>query len=404
MKKAALVLLFAVMVFVFVALEGNVPGTTYAGASPLNTGWDGTSNMVELLSMIGERVIIVEDWDSLAGATVNAGSEYCNVIVVVSPEKPFNDVELNVMRELVLNKSYCLIVLDEGPYGNQVLKFLKVPLEIRGYEYIVDEEGSYVVWGTIEVYGARLRVAFAYASPVRVHDNKTCRYVGYVDGIPIGALCRLSNSSVLVLGDGTLATNSALTPLNEYNPYTLLLRGIISEVCRGIGTTRGKVFLVEGSKYNARILTPREVLASDMPFSEKLKLLINPARYTYQLIVTIERETCFFTCLNVAALIVMIMLVVRLRRRGNSKVEEGKGIIGYSWYGLPIPLIRSLCSETRICPEEFSCTSKKKITRKCKKIVQEKIVSERELRRRIVKTLFIQLYGAEVLGENEVIL
>lgn len=405
MKKAiSLLLLFIAVIFALIALEGNVPGTTHAGASPLNTGWDGTSNMVELLSKVGDKVVIVKDWGRLNEFIANASNEYCKTIVLVSPEKPFNTAELSAIRELVLNRNFCLIILDEGPHGNQVLDALEAPLEIEDYGYIVDEEGSYIVWSAIEVYGRSLRVALAYASPIRVHDNETCKYIGYANGIPVGALCKLDNSSILVIGDGSIVTNSALTPLNEYNPYTVVFRGVINEVCKNINTTRGKVFLVEGSKYNVRVLTPFEILASNMPFSEKLKLLFNPARYLYQLIVAVEEEANSLMCLNVAVLITTVVLVVRLSRKSHSEVKEEKSVTEHPWYRLPIPLIKSLCTETGICPEEFSCISKKRIAKECKEMVYKRIVVDKELRKRIIKAQLMQLYGVKVLSENEVIL
>lgn len=405
MRKITIIVLLIILLFALIALEGSVPGLTYRGASPLNRSWDGSSHMVELLSAMSDKVVIVKDWGALDESSVGAEDGDCKAIIIVSPEKPYTDVELSTIRKLVLSENFRLILLDEGGFGNQVLEALKVPVEIEEYSYLTSGNGSYTVWGVVEVYGSSLNLAFAYVAPVKVRSEELCRYVGYVNSTPIGALCELGATSILVIGDGSIVTNSALTPLSEYNPYVMFLDNVVNEVCRSVSATRRKVFLIDASKYYARILTPLEIMASDSPLGEKLRVLLNPARYIYQLVTIIE-ESSGSLSLYFAVLVAMVTLTVHLYRKSREKRVEMSPIdhISYSEYALPIPIIKNVCLETSICPKEFECVLKKIATRKCKRAIYEKISADRELRKKVVKALLSQLYGTRVLDENEVIL
>ncbi|MEM4848690.1 MAG: hypothetical protein QXM55_03550, partial [Ignisphaera sp.] len=134
MKLRHLIILLVLSIVLFSALETQREGLMHSGASPYNTRWDGTSNFIKLLSYFS-RVEIVNSWISLD--LENYINNYsCRIIFIISPEQSFSQSEINTITNLVKNNSFNLIILDEGPYTNDIIKALGLPIFIDAFKYI----------------------------------------------------------------------------------------------------------------------------------------------------------------------------------------------------------------------------------------------------------------------------
>ncbi|MEO3993222.1 MAG: DUF4350 domain-containing protein [Desulfurococcaceae archaeon TW002] len=252
-----------VVIFLMALLVEPFPvGVVLSGASPNNTGYDGTSRLKELLEDLGYDVRLVDSWIL---AQLYPSFSSCSIVLIVSPEKPFTPDEVGVIAWLVKSGSG-LVIADEGIYSNAVLEALGSNVRISG-EY-VSFGGSYVFHGIVNVSGSETLLYFAYASRVKSSDGVVVAYRG---NVVLGVRTNVGGRPVYVFGDGSVMTNAALTSLSLENPYARLIKEVFSSIC-----SDGIVY-VDSSKYGLRPLTTSELMSSD--FTYFIAALSNPFRY-----------------------------------------------------------------------------------------------------------------------------
>ncbi len=263
-KSTAYLLTF--MFLIALSLEPLLIGVKYSGASPDNMDYDGTSNLVRFLRMWGYNAYVVKSWDFLTRPDIGGA---CNVLMIISPEKPYHSYELSMIEELVLKGTH-VIVADEGTYSNAVLSVLKSHVRISNTRVYV---GSEEVFETIvEVDKVKHSVYFAYASALNVTGGKV-KVLSEVNGFKVVVEEDLSRSKLLVIGDGSIFTNAALTIPSSINPYVRFLNSILKHLCGDKLPT----VLIDGSKYSLKPESlPRLITFGNISYLTAA--LINPLR------------------------------------------------------------------------------------------------------------------------------
>lgn len=260
--RAALSKLVVVVFLVALLAEPFPVGVVLSGASPRNTGYDGTSRLRELLESLGYDIVLVDSW---VLALLQPSFSSCRIVVIVSPEKPFTPDEVSAIAWLVKSSSG-LVVADEGVYSNAVLEALGSDVRVSG-EY-VSFGGSQVFHGIVNVSGVDALVYFAYASSVKRGSGVVVAYRG---NVVLGVKTSVGGKPAYVFGDGSIMTNAVLNPLSLENPYVRFVREVFSSICSG-----GVVYL-DSSKYGLRPLTTSELMSSDIAYF--VAAVSNPFRY-----------------------------------------------------------------------------------------------------------------------------
>ncbi len=245
-------------------LEPNTTGLTYVGASPLNSRWDGTSALANILtSNLSMRTVIVLDWEHVV---LPRGK---GMVFLISPTKPLSRQEVERICKLV-REGYVLVVADEGVYSNAVLEALEVPIRVEGKVLLVNESPTFVV--PVKIHGESVSVGFAYASPLKVWGD--AKVIAVAGGAPVAAVYR-GAVTAYVFGDGTIFTNAALTPPSNLNPYVRLLTLLKADA----GNV--SVSIIDAKPYVLRPESLPELLSSGQPAPKVVAAIINPYRYYY---------------------------------------------------------------------------------------------------------------------------
>ncbi len=244
--------LLAVILLLPLAVEREAAYRSPSGASPLNAGPDGTSELVEALSEQGYAVVVVDSWtDELRHL------DPC-LLVVVSPELPYSDRELEVIRRLA-ESGVNVLVADEGAHSNRILEHLGVPARISGRAVLA--KGEQVFQATIRVGGVELDVVYAYPSAVDARGD--VEVVARAGSDVLAVAYDAGSHRVLVVGDGTILTNALLRPRNALNRnFVFALHAVRSMCPAGAGAV-----LVEGSKYPLR---PPQFSGAETPLAAYL--------------------------------------------------------------------------------------------------------------------------------------
>ena len=259
-------LLFVAAFLLALMLEPNTAGLTYVGASPLNSGWDGTSALVNILtSNLSLKTVIILSWEHV---TLPEGK---GIMFLISPTKPLSRQEVEGICRLV-RKGYVLVVADEGVYSNAVLEALGVPIRIKGKVLLVNGSPTFVA--PVKMRGENVSVEFAYASPLKVWGN--AKAIAVAGGSPVAAVYE-GAITAYVFGDGTIFTNAALTPPSNLNPYVRLLTLLVADA----GDV--SVAIIDAEPYVLRPESLPELLGEGQPPSKVVAAMINPYKYYYML-------------------------------------------------------------------------------------------------------------------------
>lgn len=388
MKLKHLALILALAVVVFLALETQREGLMHSGASPYNTRWDGLSNFVRHLSSFGS-VEIVDDWVNLN--IKNYMNYSCRIIFLISPEQSFSQTEINTITTLVKDESFNLVIMDEGPYSNDLMKTLGLPIWIDAFKYVdVFRQRQRIAGaapGFIELDQVYY-VLFSFVSPVNVGNTSNCKRVAYtVEGGVVGALCEIRKSSVLVIGDGSIAINAVVPSPPAKNVYSDVIRGVVSLVCKG---NRSFLSLVDASKYSLRVLTFSELLEEGYSGIESLMLTLNPFRYLYPYLQ--DKELYLLTGFSIAttAFFAVVATHVSRKRRWETIEETSRRIYivfpGYS--RTAVEILVNLCRSHDKCVKEVPCVLRK-INDRCIKQINSYISRNRDFRRKILEKILL---------------
>lgn len=333
-RKGFTLFLFIIAFLLALMLEPNTAGLSYVGASPLNSEWDGTSALVNILSRnLSMRTAVVLDWGHV---TLPKGK---GIVFLISPTKPLNEQEVKGISELV-REGYVLIVADEGVYSNAVLEALNIPIRIEGQELIINGSPSFTV--SISVGGENVSVEYAYASPLKVWgDAKVLAIAGHT---PVAAVYR-GPITVYVFGDGTIFTNAALTPPSPLNPYVKLLT-LLEVSVRG-----ATVAVIDAEPYVLKPESLSELLSSGQPAPKIVAALINPYRYYYVLLTSYNEAPSVTTFVMSITASVLLAYVINatLRTLRNFGEVRVPGLAREPRLGKPdsawVDLMRRACLE-----------------------------------------------------------
>lgn len=401
MKPRYIAIALILGVIVLLALETHREGVSYSGASPYNTRWDGVSNLVEQLKSVGNiDVVIVENWVNQVNLLTDSYS--CGIIFLVSPEKSFTSSEVEVISKLVIDKRYNLVILDEGPNSNSILKTLGMPVGIEAYKYVESlkrlsiydqykqlRQTSDLTPGFVELNGKVYYILFSYVSPVTIGNNSSCSRAAYVvGGITVGAICRGKvGGSVLVIGDGSIAVNAVIPLPPGKNLYTNFINGVIEDLC--LGTEGRKLVLLDASKYSLRVLTFVELVNDGYDVLTALALTLNPFRYLYVYTKDVNMYTLSFLSLSSAVILATVYRFTILRKGRGYEVSKEFYIVVPGYGRVVVDFIEKLCKSDSQCVKEVPCVLKKVTGKKCIQQLSEYMTRNRGFRRKVVETLLL---------------
>ncbi|MEZ0290610.1 MAG: hypothetical protein ABWJ42_05920 [Sulfolobales archaeon] len=109
--------------------QGPPTARIYLGASPLNTGPLGVSDLYIRIKEEYPRTIIVSDWSRVT--LISACSRA--VLILISPEKPYTTRVLESVKKVSDNcDNFNLLIADEGNYSNKLLELFDSSIRING--------------------------------------------------------------------------------------------------------------------------------------------------------------------------------------------------------------------------------------------------------------------------------
>jgi len=256
-NKVLLAAVLSILLILPLAVEKDLGTRIPSGASPFNTGFEGTSELVRTLNDSGFNVTIVRSWSSDLRKLSPC------LIIVVSPELPYSSSELSLIRGLVSSGSNILIA-DEGTYSNSILEYLGAPVRISGKVLLVGDGAVFTA--NTKVGSIELNVVYAYSSSINLLEtmDSSIEVIARVDRDVLAVVYKTASYSAVVVGDGTILTNALLNPRNVLNHNYVFAYHMVKNMCLS-GTV-----LVEGSKYE---LKPYPVLGVEVPIIAYLHTL-----------------------------------------------------------------------------------------------------------------------------------
>ena len=268
----------------------------------------------------------------------------------------FSQEELSTISHLVLESRAKVVILDEGPYGNQVLEALGLPVRINAFNYITSLNNSGIVYGYANVNGRLFYIAFAYVSPVTILDNSSCRPIAYANNFIVGADCHENDIEAVVFGDGSIATNAVFNSSSQ-NIYRAMFSTLIEYLCKN---TSHRTFFVDASKYSLRLLSFKELV--DLYGIEKaVAIYINPARYLHLTVYALSNQLA----MQISLLPIVIVFLYSIAKFKRGEARESFLETKTSVLKTRIEILRSVCLYHRDCIEKLPCVAKQKMSRRC---------------------------------------
>ncbi len=367
------------LLLVAIALQGLEPrflGLSYSGASPLNPRWDGTTELVKLARRLGYEVHIVHSWLLYL---FQAPRRSCGIAVLVSPERPLPPIELASLSSLIRAFGYNLIVADEGPYSNPLLRSLGIDVEID-----VSHMLPSIVIAEARIGEKSMQLVLDYASPLTLGSRASsiCREIVMRGDKVLGVLCKAERSNIIVLGDGTLFTNAALSVGMVLNPNVRFLELLLRKLCPG-----GGVLAIDASSYLPRIASVSELEDMGLRGSRLLRAVVAPSRVLkpamYGTSLSIETSTGASVLASLIVVLTILRVVSRVAPRGRAPIRIS---------AKPSALMKSLAMLASLCEKEgidiCSAISKSFPRRKISiDRVENLLRSDVEVRRRILEAI-----------------
>jgi hypothetical protein len=346
-----------VLIAVIALLEEGPPRILlYIGPSPLNTGPIGTSALYYSIKQFYLNTHIVLDWSMAEGFL--GGLCGRAIIIIVSPEVPYSDKDLEYMKRIVSSCSeVSFLIADESVVSNEILRFFGSSIRITGSIILNVDRSFYPEAELKTLWGWEDRVLLDIPSKILVGNGSA---LGYIDSgilitgsnfilesdIVVSAFERIENLNFYVIGDGSIFLNQVLD--SEYgSTYRSLLFNIVNGLCNNDFEC---IVLLDGSKY--RGLDPVKILENpptDDPLivflmqtpeflSSVIARTIHPASWLpqfinimdYRLRILLEEQPIFK---GVAAGILTYLILSILYSRESSRVfdrsirDDGPGII-----------------------------------------------------------------------------
>lgn len=264
------------------------------GASPLNTGKLGTSKLLYILKERFGDVRVVRDW---LAANKSVGACGKLLIVIVSPEKPFTEKDLDSIKSLSKKcNTTLLFIADETGHSNTVLESLGFGVRVDGrlllelsqaqasgnasffLKALFNYPGGYsdelyldkasFIELTNESSKNLLILGVTSSREVVLVGNGTAKIVGELSGgsevTPVAVLETGERRKALVISDGSILTNQVLEDETWGRRYERLLKESIDLLVNESGNV---LVLVDSTKYEyvdpARLLNSNPQLYAD---------------------------------------------------------------------------------------------------------------------------------------------
>ncbi len=245
--------LYAVIFIIFIALLEYPPRTPVvtSGASPANTGWDGTSNLMSMLKSRGYRVYAVTDWCSVADSLSSLNSPV--IAVFISPEEPYSSGEVQCVSKvlswsMLKYGSASLLVADEGPYTDPILKALNVSTLIHYGVTLKSIKGDPYPLALLKVPSGpgagTYKLYLDYAAKLSVSDGAAVAG-RTLKGDPVAAYEVRGGFKAYVISDGSIFINEVLGLSSAQYNYS----GFASALLAWLGSPDRYVILMESGKY-----------------------------------------------------------------------------------------------------------------------------------------------------------
>ncbi|ADM28290.1 hypothetical protein Igag_1488 [Ignisphaera aggregans DSM 17230] len=336
--------------------------TSYFGASPLNSDWDGTSELLNIIYLNTFNVNIVTNWMDMI-ALKNILSCKNKLLVVISPEKSYTYLDIITIKS-IFKENFSILIADEGPYSNFILEALNIPIAIDSLNFI-NINNSYIVNGTISIDNREFQIWFAYASPLKIYNYNVCKPIAFISNYIVGVECNIDkNISAIIFGDGSIFINSVLRERSIYNPY----RQIVIEIMRKLLLNEHTCVFVEASKYWLRLMSIDELLKQNVSSDKIIVSLVRPIRYLASSIKNLNdvflfpsHGTSIFIFVIIFAIIIVLLNLNKIKMEYRSGVIEKETIIRPSIW----EITKRICRYIKDCPSEckaqkLSITSRKR--------------------------------------------
>ncbi|GEM_PF-6815416 len=244
--------------------------TLPAGASPLNPGWDGSSELVKLMEEKGIDVFIVHNWSDVPASVLNGRNVF---FVFISPETPFTAKENGEIGYIIAEavrmgaRNISFLIADEGTELKHTMManlFCAVvdgadldPLNPYPFVFIrVPGGGTY---GIVLDHASYLDVLGEGPKTEQVWDY-VCQPTGYYGGKVVSLyntfVMNLSGYPVrfkaMIFSDGSIFINQVLR-LDNIPEYKELASDVIDYLAG-----RGWVALIDTAHYKP--LSPEEAV------------------------------------------------------------------------------------------------------------------------------------------------
>ncbi len=231
----------------------------YVGASPLNTDWDGTSHLLEVLEAMGyDGVYVVKAWGELPDSAPKGERA---LIIIISPEDYYGYSDVVGMVSLISSfREVTILVADEGLTSNYLLQYLGIPVRVSGAPLSLTDPYPIVTLSTPSglKYGLRLDhpsyliMSEARGTEVEIMglDPLSKRIVAATGELSVEGL----ELKYYVISDGSIFLNQVIEINETDNVYVDFIVNLLEEIAPPEET----VVFIEASKY--RYATPTEIL------------------------------------------------------------------------------------------------------------------------------------------------
>ena len=244
--------------------------TLPAGASPLNPGWDGSSELVRLMEEKGIDVFIVHNWSEVPSEVLNGRDV---LFVFISPETPFTPKENGEIGYLIAEavrrgaRNISFLIADEGTQLKQTIMAELFCARVNGadldplnpYPFVfirVPGGGTYGIVldhaSFLDVFGKKPQTAQVWdfvCQPTGYYGDKVVSlyntFVMNLSGYPV-------RFKAMIFSDGSIFINQVLR-LKDVPEYRELASDVLDYLAG-----EGWVALVDTAHYKP--LTPEEAV------------------------------------------------------------------------------------------------------------------------------------------------
>ncbi|HWQ16321.1 MAG TPA: hypothetical protein VNL13_00620 [Sulfolobales archaeon] len=353
-------IIFLALIGLLAVLELGPPRIMiYTGASPLNTGLLGASDLYSETKGMYPNTIIITNWSMVRN--IIAGCKNA-VLITISPEIPYSSYEAEeIVRQLSQCGSLGLLVADESGNANPLLEAIGSRIRVEGTRILDLSTGlpyPTAVFNTSWGYGDR--VTLDIASRLIVTGSGSQGHEIFVSGVVPAAYIvnqtespqistqriyldaaiameeRFGSISVFAIGDGSIFLNQVMR--SQYRDrYLELYEGALKHLCKDNADC---MVLMDASKYiggdpaslinrgvNPALLVTPEFLASAIARiihpATWFPPLISQADNTLRGLITISNLAKILIISTSVLVISLVMLSKTPTRRVDTAIEVG---------------------------------------------------------------------------------